>query len=625
MKIKSQAGGVLIATLSFLMILSVGAAAILGLTATSYRLSMRNEVRAQARAVADSEMEGLYYQFMTQILLATPPTNTPAALASLNLVDDAQTPTTVRDPFLAIYRAPNAAWAVKRSAYYDSVFDRFFGIVPGTTKQGTVTSITVKIEVTPPAGNFFHDTVVIRLGRRFSTFNTPIFQYSVFYEGDLELAPGANMRIEGDISANGSIYMGSTPTGTLTLTQKVRYLGSSTPPGVFNDDGYGNTTYRKPGTPVGAVLTAPVFTTSQASQVEPLTESENLQGGVDAAELVLRRPDLFPTENDVYRSLIAPPPGASNPNETPSTYDSTLGDDATISAQRIYNRAGLRVTVNTNNTVTIEKVDPVTQVVTDVTGTFSSAIAGIGTGITDMREGKTVATTTIDVSVLKTVLASSYSNFNGVMYVNVKSNTPTAPGAVRLINAESTPENSLGTGFSVATNGGLMIKGNYNTTPRADGTINPAMIMGDAVTLLSYAWNDANSGASMYTSGVLNGTRLGDAPVAADGTKKLTIEAGILTGNQPATSTASSGGAQNLVRYLEDMSTNSINVLMHGSVGRLFQSKDYTASFKQPGVPADVYRAPAKRDIQFNSAMLSTPPAGSPTTTSFSRGNFFMW
>ncbi len=624
MNLKSQAGGVLIATLSFLMILSVGAAAILGLTATSYRLSMRNEVRAQARAVADSEMECLYYQFMTQILLATPPTSTPDALAALNLVDVSDTPSTARDPFLAINRSPNPAWSVKRSAIYNSSFDRFFGVVPGTTKQGTVTSITVKIEVSPPPGNYFHDSIVIRLGRRFSTFNTPIFQFGVFYEGDLELAPGANMRIAGDVSANGSIYMGSTPTGTLTLTQKVRYL----PPGVFNgiaDDGSGTTTYRKPGTLVGASLSAPQFTTSQATQVQPLTESENLQGGVDANELVARRPDLFPTVNDVYRSIIAPPPGTADPNETPVTYDSTKGDDPTISSQRIYNRAGLRVTVNTNNTVTIEKVDPVSQIATDVTGTYSSAINGIAAGVTDMREGKTVTMTTVDVSVLKTLLAAHYSDFNGVMYVNVKSATTTNPGGVRLINAESTPETVYNTGFSVATNAGLYIKGNYNTTPRADGTINPAMIMGDAITLLSYNWNDADSGASMYTGTTLNGTRLGTAPLAADGTHKLTIEAGILTGNVPAGAGTASGGAQNLVRYLEDMRTNSINVVMHGSVGRLFTSKNYTSTFQQPGQPADIYMPPAIRDIQFNSALLSQPPAGSPTTTSFSRGNFFMW
>lgn len=616
MKIKSQAGGVLIATLSFLIILSVGAAAVLGLTATSYRLSIRNEVRAQARAVADSEMEALYYQFMTQILLATPPTNTPAALGALNMVDvpadNAGGPTTSRDAFLASYKA--AGWSVKRSAYYDDALDKFFGVVPGTTKQGTVTSITVKIEVTPPPGNYFHDSVVIRLGRRFSTFNTPIFQYSVFYEGDLELAPGADMRIDGDISANGSIFMGSAAGKTLTITQKVRYL----PPGVFNDDGSGNTVYRKPGTGVGGALSAPLFATSQSSQVETLTESENLQGGVDTAELVARRPDLFPTENDVYRSLITPPPGSSNPNETPTTYDSTKGDDPTISAQRLYNRAGLRVTVNTDNTVTIEKIDPVTQAATDVTSTYSSMVTGISTPVTDMREGKPVTMTTIDVSVLKSKLSTNYSDFNGVLYVNVKSATATNPGAVRLVNAEQTPETIYNTGFSVATNGGLYIKGNYNTTPRADGSINPAMVMGDAVTLLSYAWDDANASAPMDTA---TGVRVGSAtPPGGPASSQLTIEAGILTGNIPATTGTFSGGAQNLVRYLEDM--RSINVTMHGSVGRLFQSKDFTVGFQQPGT---VYMPPAARNIVFNDKLLRQPPAGSPTTTSFSRGNFFMW
>lgn len=632
MKLKSQSGGLLIATISFIIILSVGAAAVLSLTSTSYRLSIRNEVRAQARAVADAEMEALYYQFMTQVLLATPPTTTPQALAALGLVDVGDTPIAenVRDPFLSTYRAPDK-WVVRRSAIYNDAFDRFFGVVPGTTKQGTVSSITVKIEVQPPVGNFFHDTVVVRLGRRFSTFNTPIFQYSVFYEGDLELAPGANMRIEGDISANGNVYLASTraPDGTLatlTLTQKVRYL----PPGVFNEDGHGNVVYRKPSTPVGSEVLAPTFTGSQATQVEPLDESENLQGGVDADELKARRGDLFPTVNDVYRSLIAPPPGSDNPNETPATYKPELGDDPTISAQRIYNRAGLRVTIAATGAPTIERIDSATGAVTDVTSTYAAAITDVRAAVTDKRENKTVSLTTIDVSVLKSIInpgGVKSSTFNGVLYVNVKNSTATNPGAVRLINAESTPETAQDTGFSVATNGGLYVKGNYNTTLASTGSTNPAMLMGDSVTLLSKDWKDEDSAKDMYdhATSTLNGTRRADATVGADGAKRVTIEAGILTGNVPADATAPSGGAQNLVRYLEDWKTNSITVLMHGAVGRLFQSKFYTAKFKQPGIIDEVYRQPAVRDIKFNANLLSQPPAGAPTTTSFSRGNFFMW
>ena len=623
MKRKSEKGSVLIMTLSFLILLSAGAAAILQLTSSSYRLSTRNELRAQARAVADSEMEYLYYQFMTQILLATPPTNVPAALATANIVDNASTPTTSRTPFLAVYQA--AGWTVKRSAYYNDPLDKFFGQVPGTTKQGTTTSITVEIEVTLPSTNVFANSVDVRVGRRFQTSNTPIFQYGVFYEGNLELAPGAPMTIAGDVSANGSVFLGSTANGPLTLTQAVRYLANSNPPGVFNQDANGNTTYRMPNTPVTSTLYAPIFSTSQASQVQPLTSAENLQGGVDAVALSSTlRPDLFPTVNDVYRSLITPPPGV-NPNETPATYNSALGDDPTISAQRIYNRAGLLVTVNdANNAVTVQTVDPVTQIKTDVTSTYSAAITGVGTTVHDMREGKDVAMTTVDVGALTTILAAHNPNFNGVLYVNLMGSNSTTPGGLRLTNATTTPQTIYNTGFSVATNGGLYVQGDYNTTLRSDGSINPAMIMGDAVTLLSNAWVDANSGASMYTNGVQNGNRVATANMT-NGVNQITLNTGILTGNTPATTTNVSGGAQNLVRYLEDMSSNTINVLMHGSVGQLFQSKVFNSPFQQPSLPADVYRSPAKRDIQFNSALLSQPPAGSPSTTSFSRGNFFVW
>jgi hypothetical protein len=625
MKIKSEAGSVLIMTLSFLILLSAGAAAILQLTSSSYRLSTRNELRAQARAVADSEMEYLYYQFMSQILLATPPTSVPSALAAANLVDNASSPTTLRTPFLAVYQA--AGWQVKRSAYYNSPLDQFFGQVPGTTKQGTTTSITVEVEVALPSSSVFANSVDVRVGRRFQTSNTPIFQYGVFYQGNLELAPGKPMTIAGDVSANGSVFLGSTANGPLTLTQAVRYLANSNPPGVFNQDANGNTTYRMPNTPVTSTLYPPIFSTSQASQVQPLTQPENLQGGVDAQALSSTlRPDLFPTVNDVYRSLIVPPPGV-NPNETPSTYNSALGDDPTIGAQRIYNRAGLLITVNTNNTVTVQQVDPTTQTMTNVTATYAPAITGVGTTVHDMREGKDVAMTTINVGTLTTILAANNPNFNGVLYVNLMGSNSTTPGGLRLTNATTTPQTVYNTGFSVATNGGLYIQGDYNTTPRADGSINPAMVMGDAVTLLTNAWVDANSSASMFVNGdpsVPSGLRVGTANLT-NGVNQITLNTGILTGNTPATTTNVSGGAQNLVRYLEDMGTNTINVLMHGSVGQLFQSKVFNSPFQQPSMPADVYMSPAKRDIQFNSALLSQPPAGSPSTTSFSRGNFFLW
>ena len=54
MKLKSRSGSILLSTLSFIILLAVAAASILELTMNSYKLTMRNEMRAQARSVAES-------------------------------------------------------------------------------------------------------------------------------------------------------------------------------------------------------------------------------------------------------------------------------------------------------------------------------------------------------------------------------------------------------------------------------------------------------------------------------------------------------------------------------------------------------------------------------------------
>ncbi len=602
MKMKSEAGGILLATLSFIILLAIAAASILELTMNSYKLTMRNEMRAQARAVAESEMESLYFQWVTKIMSAVPAAQTPTSMATV--VDVAPFPDTTpgneRDPYLAVHRAQG--WKVRRSMWYDSAYDFFDGIIPNTTKRGQVTYVTVRIEVLPNTASFFRNELSVRVGRRFASSNSSIFQYGVFFQGDLELNPGNGLIINGAVAANGSIYIGGQNGAIVELDKKVRYLTG----GYFNQDSLGNTVLRKPNTPPGSTLTAPTFGTSQASQVEAMTEPENLSGGVDASAEVNLRPDLFSSENDVYRAAILPPPTASNHDEYPS-WDSTKGDDPTINVQRMYTRAGLRVTVNTDNTITVTKADG-----TDVTSSYAGIVTGpVNKSVYDQRELKNVQITTIDMAALRTTIESTYpsgaNDFNGAIYFNLRDSNSTTPKAIRIINGTDIYGRS-GNGMSVTTNGALYIQGDYNTaTPHlADGSTNPSMLMADAITALSPAWDDANAANTDLTSRVAPGP--------------MTINSGILTGNISATSTNASGGAQNLLRYLENW--HDYNVTVTGSLGRLFQSQTFVMPFQQPG---RVYRAPANRLFTFDEGLLSHPPAGSPQTTAFSRGSFFVW
>src|SRR5450432_1509107 len=103
MNIKSKKGGILLATLSFIILLATAAASILELTMNSYKLTMRNEMRAQARAGAESELENVYFQWVTRIMAAIPASDTPTALSGMCDIGD--TPINPQTPYLALHRS----------------------------------------------------------------------------------------------------------------------------------------------------------------------------------------------------------------------------------------------------------------------------------------------------------------------------------------------------------------------------------------------------------------------------------------------------------------------------------------------------------------------------------------
>jgi hypothetical protein len=673
----------------FVILLSLAAGAILELAMSSYRLSKRNEIRARARVIAESELEVFYYKFRESLIMgnATSAAAIPAQFAALGsgyVWDNSATPVTAGTPYLQIYKDNDVLdttnlekddWIVRRSIMTSG---SLIGTIPDTHKTGTFSFLTVRIMVEPGPSSPFYGKVSVKIGRRMGYATASLFQYNVFFQGDMEFAPGGNTLIEGDIAANGSIYMGASGGGTLTVSGYTSYLSG----GVFNStiavaasaDGTtpaipAVTTYRKPGTlmpgtlstPVTAdtsTLSAPIFSTSESAQVSAMTEAENLLGGQDAVAIATRNPELFgaldvvtgePTDaalNNVYRALIAPPPSAlaaalgsstdANSSEYPAATNlSSTADDESIAALRAYNRAGLIITVNGAGAVAS---------ITDGAGTdYLAAITPAVTSSTlfDQREGKSVAITNIDVGALKTALETAVPGFNGLLYVLLANSSETSPAAVRLSNAAITPgtrtPDALGnptsttSGFTVATNGGLYVKGDYNTTT-SDGTsaisntytgkINPTLLMADSITVLSSAWDDANSTelgtASTSTSNI-------SARVAASG--QTTINSAILTGNTSADSVlegdaaaTASGGGQNLIRYMENW--NGRSVTLRGSLGRLFDSRHFTSTFQQPG---NAYLVPGLRTFAFNAGLKTDHVPGEPLITYYSRGDFFNW
>jgi len=226
--------------------------------------------------------------------------------------------------------------------------------------------------------------------------------------------------------------------------------------------------------------------------------------------------------------------------------------------------------------------------------------------------------------------------YNGMVYIydNTVNSDGTKNGVV-LTNAQATPavKDTTGSnmGFTVTSDNGLYLQGDYNTVTDTSGNINPAAIMADAVTVLSPGWTISESSGSV-------GNRYANKAAGDLSTSvynSMTINSAILTGNTPTTSNNNSGGVQNLIRYLEYWyqtpgSAQATTVTFNGAIGQLFSSKYFNGGYVKSGDALalgldPVYYQPNTRNITFDSNLATTPPRGTPTTTDFTRGDFFTW
>lgn len=195
---------------------------------------------------------------------------------------------------------------------------------------------------------------------------------------------------------------------------------------------------------------------------------------------------------------------------------------------------------------------------------------------------------------------------------------------VRLINASdlpgiydtATPGNTRG--FTVASENGVYVSGNYNATGIASvGTPTPstdylpigardvpASIAADGVTILSNSWSDARSFKSPFTldDRTVTETFTRFAMLSGDGI--TTLDA---TPNQGGGDTRMNGGVHNFLRFLEDWSTR---LNYSGSLINLYNSHNNNGTFKCCN---DVY-SPPTRNWVFDSSFLDVNriPPGTP-------------
>jgi len=222
---------------------------------------------------------------------------------------------------------------------------------------------------------------------------------------------------------------------------------------------------------------------------------------------------------------------------------------------------------------------------------------------------------------------------------------------VRLINGTTVPGvydsavPSNTRGFTVSSENGIYVQGNYNATnanpppttgPSAGGntpfdeyfpkdtpTHIPASIVADAVTILSNAWNDAQSFWSPVTAPynqtnrIASETHMRFAMISGD-----TIATRDGTPNQGGISPKLNGGVHNFKRFLERWTGTRLNYA--GSLINLYNSHNNNGSFKCCNT---VYNPP-DRNWVFDRTFLDPArlPPGTPyfqyvQTTGFQRTN----
>ena len=685
-------GSALLAAMIVITILSFAAAGILSYSLTTYRNSVRQATIDQAKELSDSEMENLYFEWKTEILAKVPIANVELTMP----VGPASNAASLQGNTFPFLTGVPSTWSVTRTLHWNQVANTSdgsaTGIMPGTVNEiGKNFYFTAKTAATVTSPLF--GTITYHSGRHFVYSSTSLFQFAVFYEGNLELAPGSNMLIQGPVATNASAYLGTVSGVTLTLASSVYYFqnyeGASDPLS-GETDSITSTGLNDPIYNPNPLSAPPAQAPQRANQVQNLSSQASFVGDVNVGADVLNpsyaqaytNPNTGQVDpNEIYRAVIAPPPVVSGTT-------TLLTEDPLVAASRMYNAAGILITISQTTPTSTPTVDiggkqtdgsiNPTAYDTDFASTLNTGTATSVIGapipnahnptqallrypIVDPREAlngqNAVNITTLDIGNLTTAVTAAMgtdpnlaANYNGVVYVYDKTDnatvSPSTLNGILLKNATTTPNfpDSTGNplGFTVVTNNGLYVQGDYNTTQinvSGQQVPNPSGIMGDAVTALSYGYDPTlNAYNALMPNNGLQAWANRNATTSPGDTSPygMTIDAAILTGNTPTNTSVSpeikSGGAQNLVRLIENWYSDphGLELSITGSLGQLFSSDFFQGAWPGTGNYAALgnnpaYLQPHQRNFSYDLNFQQRTPAGSPTTTSFHKGNFFFW
>lgn len=390
----------------------------------------------------------------------------------------------------------------------------------------------------------------------------PVFQFAVFYEYDLEIAPGPSMTLGGRVHTNHDMYL---------QCENSLYIDSYL--SAAGDILHG----RKAGSGQ-STTTKDVYIKDASGAYQGMKNSDGTFLDANSSDWVNSSLDRWDGRVEDGNHGITPlymPVVADGPA-------TDLIDRGAGNADSYENKAGLKLVdgqayfKESNGTWT------------NITSALTAAgIISAGT-FTDAHESKTVNSIDIDISKLN---GSIYFPTNGIIYAS-KPTSGTTLSAVRLKNGSE-----LKSALTVATENPLYTVGNYNTTNKK-----AASLIADAYTVLSNNWADSKSGLS-------RDSRLATA---------TQVNACYLTGNYETGTggRAYNGGFENLPRFLENWT--DIRFTWRGSAVDLWYSR------RTSGAWSGNYYTPPVRDWAFDTDLLDPNklPPGTPMVNVVQRKNW---
>ena len=394
---------------------------------------------------------------------------------------------------------------------------------------------------------------------------TNIFAYSIFYNSDLEVLPGPNMTMTGQIHANGSIYMGSNATLTLD-SNYVHATGDIYRHRKDSSQTYGDTAIRirKDGTS-GACgsSTCPYVTFDNMATTNASLSTSTWNGSVQG---------------------VGHGVGFVQPVTIPSIQPGGF----------YYNNAGLRIIYDPSTGTQVYQRGAggsYTNITTSLNANCPGAVTQRQFRNNRENSNYDVVVTEVDVSKINgTACSTNYFPSNGLIYTSRTDAQPAAgqfsatSHGIRLINGSQATPTGSSTGLTVVSNDPLYVKGDFNTVNRKS-----VALISDSMNILSNNWLDSNPNNL-------------SSRVAANST----VNAGFVSGIVPTAGSQYSGGFENYPRFLENWTNQTVTI--GGAFINLWNSSIGNGQWVYGG---NQYTAP-NRTWAYDSGLQSSPPPFTP-------------